>query len=126
MVEPKELALVRRVCLALPEAVEQEAWGEPTFRVRKRMFAMFASDTNHHGRGRFALWCNAPLGVQEHLINSDPKRYFSPPYVGMKGWIGVWLDGVGEATLRSHVVESYCMTAPKKLVPMVDFAGRGS
>jgi hypothetical protein len=123
MDEPKELALVRRVCLALPEAVEQLAWGEPTFRVRKRMFAMFASGTNHHGSGRSALWCNAPLGVQEHLIESDPTRYFSPPYVGVKGWVGVWLDGIGEATLRSHVVESYCMIAPKRLLPTVGVAG---
>ena len=105
----------RRICLSLPEAFEQEAWGEPTFRVRKRMFAMFASATNHHGAGSDSLWCHAPLGVQEILIHSAPEIYFSPPYVGVKGWIGIHLDGVDDDELRELVVQAYCVVAPKRL-----------
>lgn len=105
---------VRRTCLALPDAFEQEAWGEPTFRVRKRIFAMYADEAKH-GAGRHALWCNAPLGVQELLVRSDPETFFVPPYVGVKGWIGVALDRVDDAELRELVVQSYCMVAPKKL-----------
>ena len=113
------LARVRSVCLALPEAFEQEAWGEPTFRVRKRLFAMFASASSHHGRGRDALWCNAPLGIQELLVRSEPDRYFVPPYVGVKGWIGIHLDAVDDAELRSQVVQSFCMVAPRRLHALV-------
>ena len=108
---------LRRLSLALPEATEQEAWGEPTFRVRKRMFAMYAH--NHHGDGRIAAWINAPIGVKEMLIRNDADAYFNPPYVGVKGWIGVVLDNVSDDALREHLVEAYCMVAPKKLQSLV-------
>jgi len=114
------LERARRICLSLPEATEQEAWGEPTFRVRKKIFAMFASGTNHHGAGRDGLWVKAPLGVQEHLVNTEPAVYFVPPYVGVKGWIGIDLDAVGDPDLRSHVIGSFCMIAPKKLLALVE------
>ena len=114
------LERARRVCLELPEAFEQEAWSEPTFRVRKRLFAMFASAEKHHGAGRDGLWCAAPLGVQEILVRSDPRKYFVPPYVGPKGWIGVVVAAVDDAELRSLAVQAYCMLAPKKLQALVD------
>lgn len=114
------LERVRRACLALPEAFEQEAWGEPTFRVRKRMFAMFATSTTHHGGGRAGLWCAAPLGVQEIMVRAEPDKYFVPPYVGPKGWIGIAVDAVDDAELRSVAVQAYCMLAPKKLQALVD------
>lgn len=110
---------VRRICMALPEATEQEAWGEPTFRVRKKIFAMLASAGNHHGAGRQSLWCAAPLGVQEIVIRGEPEKYFVPPYVGVKGWIGIRLDAVDDDELRSQVVQSYCKIAPKKLQSLV-------
>ncbi|HEX5725676.1 MAG TPA: MmcQ/YjbR family DNA-binding protein [Longimicrobiaceae bacterium] len=111
------LSRVRRICLALPETTEVEAWGEPTFRVRKKIFAMFAN--NHHHDGHIALWVNAPLGVQEHLVRSEPEKYFVPPYVGVKGWIGIILDRNDDAEIEEHVVQSYCMVAPKKLQALV-------
>ena len=113
-----QLARARRICMALPEAWEQEAWGEPTWRVRKRMFAMFAND--HHRDGRIALWCNAPLGVQQMLVRAEPEKTFVPPYVGVNGWIGIVLDRVDDAELRELVVQSYCMVAPRKLQALVD------
>lgn len=115
--EEEQLGRLRRVCLALPEAFEQVAWGEPTFRVKTRIFASFAG--NHHRDGHVAAWCPAPLGVQEMLVRSDPAAYFVPPYVGVKGWIGIELANVSDETLREHVVESYCMVAPKKLRALV-------
>lgn len=108
---------VRRICLALPEAWEQEAWGEPTFRVRKRLFAMFAG--NHHGDGRVAVWLPAPLGVQEHLVRAEPERFFVPPYVGVKGWVGVVVDRADDAELASLAVQAYCLVAPRKLQALV-------
>jgi hypothetical protein len=110
---------VRRLALALPEAAEQEAWGEPTFRVKKKIFAMFAASGNHHGAGRNAIWCNAPLGVQEMLVRAEPEKFFVPPYVGPKGWIGVTIDAVDDTELHGLLVQSYCMIAPKKLAALV-------
>lgn len=112
------LARVRRICLALPEAAEQAAWGEPTWRVRKKMYAMFAG--NHHNDGRIALWCNAPLGVQEHLVREQPETYFVPPYVGVKGWIGIVIGRATDAEIASLVAQAYCMVAPKKLQALVE------
>jgi hypothetical protein len=112
------LPRLRAICLALPETTEQEAWGAPTFRVRKKIFAMFAD--NHHRDGRVAVWCPAPVGIQQLLVRSDPDTYFMPPYVGVKGWIGIIIDGLGDEELREQIVQSYCMIAPKKLQAMVD------
>ena len=78
---------LRAICLALPEAVEQETWGDPTFRVRGKIFAMAKQDD-----GRISVWCKAPPGSQLILIGADPDRFFAPPYVGPKGWIGMRLD----------------------------------
>ncbi len=114
---------LRRLCLSLPGTIEQEAWGAPTFRVperRGRLFAMYASAGNHHGAGRSAVWCNAPVGVQEALVRSAPERFFVPPYVGVKGWIGIDLEEIDEDELAQLLLQSYCMVAPKRLQQLVD------
>jgi hypothetical protein len=107
------LARVRRLCLSLPEATEKEAWGAPTFRVRNRMFAMFADD--HHGDGRIALWCSALPGAQKMLVDSDPERFFVPPYVGPKGWVGLHLDRSNDGLVLDTVKRAYCAVAPSAL-----------
>lgn len=84
------LARIRRICLALPDATEKIAWGSPTFRVRDRIFVMFVND--HHGDGRLAIWCNADRDAQVAIVEADPRRFFVPPYVGPRGWIGIRLD----------------------------------
>ena len=87
----RTLARIRSLCLALPEVSERLSHGAPTFFVRgKRAFLMVL--TNHHGDGRFAIWCAAPAGIQALLVEADPKKYFVPPYVGHRGWIGLRLD----------------------------------
>ena len=116
MTRIRPLPRLRRLCLALPEAHEVEAWGEPTFRVKNKLFAMFASAGNHHGGGRDAVWCKAAAGNQELMIRSAPERFFKPPYVGPSGWIGVWLDGaVDWGEVADLVKDSYLLVAPKKL-----------
>ena len=109
---------VRRICMALPETTEQVAWGEPTWRVKKKIFAMVAD--NHHRDGHVAVWCAAPLGGQEMLIEAAPGTYFRPPYVGVKGWVGIDLDHADDRELREQLVQSYLMIAPKKLHALVD------
>ena len=83
---------IRRLCLALPGTWEKVSHGEPTFWVRKTMFATFADAANHHGAGRHAVWCKATHVTQDLLVRQDPARYFRPPYVGPSGWVGVYLD----------------------------------
>ena len=110
------LARLRRICLGFPEAHEVEAWGEPTFRVRNKLFAVHASSDTHHGSGRPAVWINASHVTQDLLLRADPKRYFRPPYVGVNGWIGVWLDGRPNwSELTELLRDGYRQRAPKKL-----------
>ena len=112
------LARLRTLCLALPEAHEKIAWGEPTWRVRDKLFAMFAN--NHHGDGRIALWCKAAPGAQEDLVAANPEHFFVPPYVGKAGWLGIRLDkGLAWGIVASLVRDGYLEIAPKKLRGML-------
>ena len=118
---PRPLTRLRKLCLALPEAHEVEAWGEPTFRVRNKMFATYASADSHHGAGRAAVWCKAAPGNQDLMVRAAPQRFYVPPYVGASGWIGVWLDdGTDWAELAELLRDSWRLTAPKRLVAAVD------
>jgi hypothetical protein len=109
----KQINRVRRLCLALPEATEKLSHGEPTFFVRKKVFAMFAG--NHHNDGRIAVWLPAPVGLQEQLIAAEPEKFFRPPYVGVRGWIGIQLDRCADDELASHLRQAWLLIAPKKL-----------
>ena len=118
---PSPIARLRKICLALPEAHEVEAWGEPTFRVRNKVFAMYASAGTHHGAGRPGVWCKASFGNQSILVQSDPTRYFVPPYVGVRGWVGIFLDdGPDWPEVRALMEDSYRLVAPKRLVAELD------
>lgn len=111
------LARIRSLCLALPEAHEVEAWGEPTFRVRNKLFAMFANAGNHHGEGRCSVWVKSTPVNQDLLLHSDADRFFKPPYVGPSGWIGVYLDNQPDWKAVAEILrDGYALTAPKKLV----------
>jgi hypothetical protein len=107
---------LREICLSLPETSERLSHGEPTFFVRgKRAFVMLAD--NHHGDGRFAIWCAAPPGIQATLVETDPERFFVPPYVGHRGWLGFRLDRPYERDELAGICEdAYAEVAPKKLV----------
>ena len=114
------LPRLRKLCLALPEAHEVEAWGEPTFRVKNKIFAMYAAANNHHGGGKCAVWCKASAVNQRLMVEADPDRFFVPPYVGPSGWIGVWLEEKCDwAELAELLRDSYRMIAPKKLLALV-------
>jgi len=117
---PKPLSRLRKLCLALPEAHEVLAWGEPTFRVRNRMFATHASASSHHGAGREAVWIKAAPGNQDLMVHAAPERFFVPPYVGKAGWVGVWLDGDADwKELADLLRDSYRLVAPKRLQRLV-------
>ncbi|HEY4161561.1 MAG TPA: MmcQ/YjbR family DNA-binding protein [Dongiaceae bacterium] len=103
---------LRTLCLALPEAAEKEAWGDPTYRVRDKIFAM-----EKRGDGRLSVWFKAPPGSQQILVGADPDRFFAPPYVGPKGWVGMRLDNKPDwKEVEAMITRSYRLIAPKKLV----------
>jgi hypothetical protein len=110
---------VREICLALPQTTEKIAWGEPTFRVRDKMFVMFAN--NHHNDGIVGIWCAADDGAQDVLVRADPERFFVPPYMGPRGWIGVRLDdsAVDWGMVASIVEDAYRVIAPKGLAALL-------
>jgi hypothetical protein len=111
------LARLRSICLRLPEAHEVEAWGEPTFRVRKKMFAMYASADTHHGAGCPAVWCKSTLFDQDQLVRAHPRRFFVPPYVGPQGWVGIRLNGRPNWTMIAELLgAAYRLAAPKRLL----------
>jgi len=110
------LTRLRRACLALPEAHEVEAWGEPTFRVRNKLFAMYAGAANHHGNGRAAVWCKSAPGNQQLMVAAAPERFFVPPYVGPSGWVGVWLNaGTDWTELAGLLADGWRLAAPRRL-----------
>jgi predicted DNA-binding protein (MmcQ/YjbR family) len=115
--EPRPLIRLRTLCLALPGAHEAKSHGEPTFRVKDKMFAMYANADNHHGRGRHAAWIKAAPGRQARAVKSAPDRFFVPPYVGPSGWVGVFLDATTDwKELRDILRDAYKLVAPKKLI----------
>jgi len=127
VVSPEErertLAGIRQVCLGLPQTSERLSHGAPTFFVRgKSAFLMVLTD--HHGDGRFAVWCAADEGMQRVLVDADPELYFVPPYVGHRGWLGVRLDrGLDENELAGIAEDAYAAVAPRTLVEAARLSG---
>src|SRR5262245_23180045 len=113
------LARLRAICMALPEAGEKLSHGEPTwFAGKGKVFAML--DDHHHGAPHLSVWLPAGLGAQEALIESDPDRYFRPPYVGSSGWVGVVLDTKPDWKQVAWLVEqAYRQVAHPRLVAQI-------
>jgi hypothetical protein len=108
---------LRAVCLALPEAHEVVAWGEPTFRVKNKVFAMYASAATHHGAGRPGVWIKTAHVTQDMLVRAEPARYYVPPYCGKAGWTGAFLDKKPDwSTISDLLRDGWKLTAPKKLL----------
>jgi len=115
------LERVRSLCLAMPEATERPSHGEPTWFVRdKKVFVMYA---DHHHDDRLGVWMAAPPGVQESLVAADPEHFYRPPYVGHRGWLGVYLDVDVDWDHFADLVESaFRQIAPKTLAARLDQA----
>lgn len=110
---------LRRICMAFPEAEEEPFGGHtaPSWRVRKKIFAMGGD-----GTGREVVTFKAAPGAQEVLVSAAPQRFYRPPYIGHKGWVGAWLDAsdIDWDELAALIDESYRMIAPKRLVQQLD------
>jgi len=116
----QQIERVRRICLALPETWEKISHGEPTWFVKKKVFAMFSN--NHHHDGHIAVTVPAAIGIQEMLVKKAPKKFYRPPYVGVRGWVGIELDQVSDKELAVHLREAWLLIAPKKLHPLLESA----
>ena len=101
--------------------MEKLSHGEPTFFVRKKVFAMCS--INHHDDGHVAVTVPAAIGVQEALIKEAPKKFYRPPYVGVRGWIGIELDRVSDNELALHLHEAWRLIAPEKLHALLNQPG---
>jgi hypothetical protein len=115
------LPRLREICLALPGATERPSHGAPTWFVRdKSSFATLWLD-GHHEIEHPHLWCAGPAGAQEATMAEDPERFFRPPYVGHRGWLGIRLDrGVDWAELAELLEDAYRCVAPKRLLAELD------
>ncbi len=117
-ITPDRLLRLRTICLSFPEATESEAWGDPTWRVRDKIFAM---QKGNYAGGRPSLWVKSTNDMQQELLATDRKRYFVPPYVGHKGWVGICMDGrIAWKRVEELIDASYRAIAPKRLVAELD------
>ncbi len=114
------LAKVRKLCLALPEVSERPSHGSPAFFIRgKKTLCMFVDD--HHSDGILGIWVPAFPGVQQELVDTEPDRFFRPPYVGPSGWVGVRLDrDVDWDEVDAILHDAYRKVGPKTLVKLLD------
>lgn len=109
----KHVERVRSICASLPETMEKLSHGEPTFFVGKKVFAMCS--INHHDDGHIAVVVPAAIGIQAMLIETEPEKFYRPPYVGGAGWVGIELPRVGDKELSLHLREAWRLIAPVKL-----------
>ena len=109
--EPEKIHIrrVRHICLSMPDTAEKLSHGEPTFFVREKVFVMFAN--NHHSDGHTAIWIPAEPGAQSAMIADAPDVYFKPPYVGVKGWVGVELDRINDEDLLDLIRKAWQIVA---------------
>lgn len=114
------LERVRAICAGLPEVSERLSHGSPSFFIRDKKTLCNVHD-HHHGAHGVALWCPAPPGVQEQLVEDEPDRFFRPPYVGHRGWIGVRLDVEPDwSEVAGIITDAYRLVAPKTLARQLD------
>jgi hypothetical protein len=114
------LVRLTEICLALPEAERQIMGDHASFTVRDKKFAYFLAD--HHGDGIVSVCFRTERGQPEVLLAADAARFYSPAYIGPRGWVGLRLD-FGEIDweeVREFVTDSYRIAAPKRLAARLD------
>ena len=112
---------LREICLALPEVTERASHGAPTWFVRDKKSFVTLWAQGHHQNQFPHLWCAAPPGAQAELTAAEPARFFRPPYVGGRGWIGARLDRDPDwAEIAELCQDAYRVIAPATLAARLD------
>jgi hypothetical protein len=115
------LTRLRLICLGFPEVTERPSHGAPTWFVRGKSSFVTLWASGHHADRFPHLWCAAPPGAQEELVASEPERFFRPPYVGGRGWLGVRLDiDLDWNEIAGICADAYRAVAPKGLAAALD------
>ena len=110
---------LRSICLAFPGVTERQSHGAPAFFAGGQFLTLWID--GHHDHHFPHLWCAAPPGVQDELVTSEPHRFFRPPYVGGRGWLGVRLDaGIDWSEIERICEEAFRTVAPRKHVKALD------
>ena len=123
MADDAALERLRSICFALPEMTERISHGSPTFFIRDKKVLCSYHPHGIHGEHDRSIWVPAPPGVQEQLVDDEPDRFYRPPYVGHRGWVGLRLDRqVDWDEVDAMVREAYRLVAPKTLVKQLDAA----
>jgi predicted DNA-binding protein (MmcQ/YjbR family) len=114
--EDPRLIEVTKICLELPDADRNYSGHHAAFSVRAKIFAYFLND--HHGDGIAAICCKVAPWENKDLINIEPSKFYSPAYIGPKGWVGLRLDigPIDWVEVTEFIVDSYRQVAPKKLL----------
>ena len=110
--EDRRLSQVSRICLALPEATRENHGSHASFLIRKKVFVYFLN--NHHDDGHIAVWLPVPPGEQASLLKREPNKFYLPPYVGVRGWVGIELDQIDYEELAAYLLDAWRQIAPKK------------
>ena len=98
---------------------ERLSHGSPTWFAGKKTFATFVDD--HHGDGILGLWVAAPPGAQGEMVDQEPERFFVPPYVGGRGWLGVRLDRSPDWDEVAGILEdAYRCVALQRMLAVLD------
>jgi len=114
------LANIRMIVAGLPEVTERNSHSAPSFFMRDKKCLVNVWN-GHHNDDRIAMWCAAGPGVQAELVELEPERFFVPPYVGHRGWIGLRLDvGVEWDEVEAILTDAYRLIAPKGLIKLLD------
>jgi hypothetical protein len=112
---------IRAICMTFPGAEERRSHGTPAFFAGRQFVMLWPS--GHHDHDFPHMWCAAPPGAQAELVTSEPDRFFRPPYVGARGWVGIRLDGdVDWGELTAMCGEAFRTVASKKLLAELDRA----
>ncbi len=120
------LEKLRELCETYPEVNERLSHHTPTFFVRDKKVLCHLWEGSHKKSDAnelpmIAIWCAAPAGVQTEVTEREPDRFFVPPYVGHRGWIGVRLDqDIDWSEIDAILRDAYRLVAPKKLVNQLD------
>jgi hypothetical protein len=118
---PDLLSRLRQICVRLPEVTERPSHGAPTWFVRDRRTFVTLWAHGHHQDTFPHLWCAAPPGAQAELVATAPERFFRPPYVGGRGWVGIRLDGaVDWDEVAQLCQDAYCSVAPATLAATLE------